>query len=313
MLGWGKINDFRERINRFLDREDKLYHYILIGLVITLGGTSIYFFSLTRSPEYIATQAGTLLPNIYRLREEQALQNVKEEIKPGSMNVPILIYHSVRHHDPNEIPLVKYYDVDPSSFEKQLKYLKDNGYTVISLNYLADALKETITLPPKSVVITFDDGWENQYLYAFPLLKKYDDTATFFIFTDAINYDNFMTWDQLRRMDEAGMTIGGHTRTHPYLPSITNKADLENEIGNGKSITEKELGHSIAIFAYPFGHYTDEIIKIVKDAGYAAARSSYFGTFNSRSDIYMLRGVEVTDDFTRFVQYLDLPTSTTTL
>lgn len=294
-----------ERIMTLLrSRGDTLLHVVLITIILAFGGTSFYFFTLSRSPKYILAQQEVLLPNIYRLNEERALQNIKEAVQPGSVRIPILIYHSVRPHSPGEIPLVKYYDVAPSSLEKQLQYLKDNGYVVISLNYLADALQETIALPPRSVVLTFDDGWENQYVYAFPLLKKYNDTATFFIFTDVINHEHFLTWSQIREMDNAGMTIGGHTRTHPFLPSITDKADLENEIINGKKIAETKLGHPIQIFAYPFGNYNDQIITVVKKAGYVAARSAYKGIYNSRKDLYKLKGVEITDNFTRFVKDL---------
>lgn len=294
-----------ERIITLLrSRGDRLLHIVLITIILVFGGTSLYFFSLSRSPEYIIAQQEVLLPNIHRLKEEQALQNIKEIVQPGSVRVPIFIYHSVRPHRPNETPLVQHYAIGPSSLEKQLRYLRDSGYTVISLNYLADALRESISLPPKSVVLTFDDGWQNQYLNAFPLLKKYNDTATFFIFTDAIDHEYFLTSNQIKEMDNAGMTIGGHTRTHPYLPSITDEADLENEIINGKKITENKLEHPIQIFAYPFGHYNDQIISVVKKAGYVAARSAYGGVYNSREDIYKLKGVEATDDFTQFVKDL---------
>jgi len=282
--------------------KDKRLHIILFLLIAIFAGTTLYYFWLSHSPKYLLAQEELLLPNIYRLNDERALQNTVEKIQPKSMHVPILIYHSVHPHLPNEVPLVRYYDVDPASFEKQLKYLKDNNYVVIGLSYLAEALEQNIMLPPKSVIINFDDGWRNQYKYAFPLLKKYGYTATFFLPSDMINHGYFMTWDQVREMNGAGMEIGGHTRTHPYLPNVNNQADLENEIIGGKSAIETQIGHTIDVFAYPFGHYNDNIISVVKKAGFIAARSTYRGVYNSADELYKLKAVEVTDDFDKFTE-----------
>jgi peptidoglycan/xylan/chitin deacetylase (PgdA/CDA1 family) len=232
------------------------------------------------------------------------LQNIPEEIKPGSVHVPILVYHSMSPHGPNQSPLQKYYDVAPESFIQQMQYLKDSDYVVISLDFLASALEQNISLPPKSVVLTFDDGWRSQYSYAFPVLKKYGFTATFFIYTDAINNGAFLTWDQVRFMSNSGMTIGGHTESHPYLPGIHNTAQLRKEIVGGKRIIEDQIHQMIYLFAYPFGQYNDNIINIVKEAGYTAARSTYGGTHHTKDDLYKLKAVGVTDDLNKFVKEL---------
>jgi peptidoglycan/xylan/chitin deacetylase (PgdA/CDA1 family) len=189
--------------------------------------------------------------------------------------------------------------------EKQLRYLKDHNYVVISLDFLVEALKQNILLPPKSIVLTFDDGWRNQYAYAFPLLQKYNATATFFIFTNAIDHDLFLTWDQIRVMDNSGMSIGGHTRSHPYLPDITDPAVLRDEIIGSKKIIEDQIGQKIDLFAYPYGHYREDIIAIVKEAGYKSARSTYKGINHTSADLYTLKGVEVSDDFDTFVKNIN--------
>ncbi len=282
---------------------DGRLHILLFSLILILLGTNFYFFWLSSSPGYLAAQEELLLPNIYRLKEEQALQDTVEKVQPESVHVPILIYHSVHPHTPNEISVVRYYDVAPTAFEKQLQYLKDNNYAVISSSYLAEALEKNITLLPKTVIINFDDGWKNQYKYAFPLLKKYGYTATFFLPSDMIGHGSaFMTWDQVKDLDNAGMEIGGHTRTHPYLPTIDSQADLISEIKGGKTVLESQLGHPIFSFAYPFGHYNDNIISVVKKAGFTSARSTYKGVYNSLAEIYKLKGVEATDDFAKFVE-----------
>jgi len=282
-------------------RTDRFLHIALATIIVALLGTSIYF----RATRNIDTLSEEFLSKTDTLNAEQALQQVPEKEPPaGAIRVPILIYHSVMPHNPNESAIQKYYDVSPESLERQLKYLRDNGYTVIGLDYLADALAQTITLPPKPVVLTFDDGWENQFLHAYPLLKKYNDTATFFIYTHAIDHDLFLSWDQVKTMDDGGMSIGGHTRTHPYLMQITDPVVLRREIIGGKSVIENRIGHSIDLFAYPYGHYNDQLIGIVKEAGFKAARSTYKGIYHTASDLYTLKGIEATDDFDQFVKDL---------
>lgn len=281
--------------------KDKILHIAFVTIIVILFAISVYFRS-TRVPNILEDKFFT---ESDKFNEEIALQQVKEEILPGSVKVPILIYHSIAPHGNAQTSIQRYYDVAPESFQKQLQYLKDNGYVVIGLDFLADALEQNITLPHKSIVLTFDDGWENQFKYAYPILKKYDNTATFFIFTHAIDTEGFMTWDEVKIMDNNGMTIGGHTRTHPYLVNITDPVVLRREIIGGKSVIENRIGRPIDLFAYPYGHYDDQIIEIVKEAGYKTARSAYYGIHNAPEEIYKLKGIEATDDFDKFVKDLN--------
>jgi peptidoglycan/xylan/chitin deacetylase (PgdA/CDA1 family) len=281
--------------------KDRNLHIVLVAAIAVLAATAVYlrFFYLP-DPYQEA-----FLSRIGKFDLEHSLQEKASEITPGAIKVPILIYHSVRPHSPDETPLQKYYDVAPESFYGQLQYLKDHNYVVISLDYLAVALDQNITLPDKSVVITFDDGWRSQYAWAFPVLRKYNYTATFFVFTNAIGQDYFLTWDQVRVLNNAGMIIGSHTETHPYLPNVKDINKLKEEITGSKRVIEDQIGQKIDLFAYPYGYYTDQIINVVKEAGYAAARSAYHGIYNARDDLFKLKGVEVTDDFNKFVASLN--------
>src|SRR6478609_7442019 len=115
-----------------------------------------------------------------------------------SRRVPILVYHSVMPHHPGQTAEQRVLDVDDSVFVAQMRYLVDGGYHVVSLDALVDALEGRDTLPKHAVVITFDDGWENQYRHAFPVLRRFGLTATFFVFTTPIGKDEkLMTWEEL--------------------------------------------------------------------------------------------------------------------
>ena len=216
-----------------------------------------------------------------------------------SLRVPILVYHSVMPHHPGQTTEQRVLDVDDSVFVEQMRYLADGGYHVVSLAALVDALEGRRTLPKRAVVITFDDGWVNQYRHAFPVLRRFGYTATFFVFTTPIGTDDkLMTWDQLRELQLAGMTIGSHTRTHPVLPSY--HAALHNEIAMSREDIAQHLGHAPDFLAYPFGAWDAQCAAWARAAGYRAARTYRGGAWNAPSDLYHLRAVPVTDNMERF-------------
>ena len=218
-----------------------------------------------------------------------------------SLHVPILVYHSVMPHHPGQTAEQRALDVDDSVFVAQLRYLADNGYHVVSFAALVDALegRDTLPLPNRAVVITFDDGWENQYSHAFPILRRFGVTATFFVFTTPIGKDKkLMTWEQLRELQAAGMTIGSHTRTHPVLPDY--HAALHNEVAMSRADIAEHLGRAPDFFAYPFGEWDAECAAWARTAGYRAARTYRGGAWNAPSDLYHLRAVPVTDNMHAF-------------
>jgi len=224
----------------------------------------------------------------------------------GAIKVPILVYHSMSPYYPSESEYVKKFDVEPDNFDKQMRYLKENGYTVIPFDSLIRYFSDNLSLPKKPIILTFDDGWESQYRYAFPILKKYNNTATFFIFTNAIGHKHFLTWPQIKEFVAAGMTIGGHTKSHPYLYKITDKNELYKEIVESKKILEGNLPKKIDIFAYPFGHYNEEIIKILKENGFRAARTDgYKGVFHTSNDLFTLKSIDANNDLTKFIEALN--------
>jgi peptidoglycan/xylan/chitin deacetylase (PgdA/CDA1 family) len=205
---------------------------------------------------------------------------------PQAIELPILIYH---HIVPDHAPGVLF--VTPDGFEQQLKYLQDNGYRSISFTDLADALNYGAPLPERPVILSFDDGWENQFQYGFPLLQKYGFGATFYIVSGYVDHPNFMTTDQLRTMVAAGMVIGCHSHTHPSLPSLGAAARLENEVAGSKAWLEDHFGIAIDTFAYPYGAYSAAVTAAVKAAGYRTARTCDTGTHATADNLVTLPAV----------------------
>lgn len=205
------------------------------------------------------------------------------------LKFPILVYHIVRPSFPSDSQAVRDLAHTPEIFDAQMKHLGDAEYTIVSFTDLENHYQKKAPLPKKPIIISFDDGWSDQFQYAFPILKKYRYSAAFFMFTNSIDTRGFITWDQLREMQKAGMTIGSHSRSHPYLTHITDPVKLWNEINGSKEKLEKELGVPITEFAYPFGQYTPDIVALVKKAGYASARGDrYFRGEQSLNRLFEL-------------------------
>ena len=238
--------------------------------------------------------------------QEKKLQDASPEqtIHPQAINVPIFIYHSVNPRYPGETALQDAYDITPELFEAHLQYLESHHYTAVSLDDLADYFDTGKSLPPNPVILNFDDGWENQFIYAFPLLRKYHDSATFFIYMHVVGYKHFLSWKEIEEMVQGGMRIGAHTKTHPLLAHITNSDQLRDEIAGSKKILEDRLQQPVTVFAYPYGQYNDGVVRAVQEAGFRMARSTYRGVYHTRSDRYTLKAILVSDSMEDFVRML---------
>lgn len=175
--------------------------------------------------------------------------------------IPILYYHSIDREVGNELR------IPPEEFEAQLKFLYQAGYQSITLDELYQYFYEGRKLPKKPFVLTFDDGYEDNYTNAFPIAKKYGFTGTIFMVTDWIDGKGYLTKEQLREMSNEGWQIGAHTVSHSNLNELTAK-QIESELRESKRQLEEILNQPVKYLAYPFGSYTEQIIQESKAAGY---------------------------------------------
>ncbi|GAB6907594.1 Polysaccharide deacetylase [Desulfosarcina cetonica] len=188
----------------------------------------------------------------------------------GYQSVPILCYH--RFAKTCDSSLCMPADI----FERQLRYLKTNGYRVIGADALLDFLQYRRAIPKKAVMITMDDGYRSTFDVAYPLLKKYGFTATLFIYTDYVGVSRqAITWDQLRELKREGFTIGSHSIAHSDLSKPKNGEDrhaymirLQREIIHSKQIIDKALNQDTIAFAYPFGRRNPAVVSLSRQAGY---------------------------------------------
>jgi len=221
----------------------------------------------------------------------------------GDAIVPILMYHHIVDLPIDATQLQQDWTVTPKDFDAQMQWLARNGFRAVTMAQLVAHLKQRQPLPAKPVIISFDDGWEEQYSIAFPMMTKYGLSGTFFLYTQPLDHTQYMTWAQVRELAAGGMDIQSHSITHPHLRTMAPAAAFK-EIAESKAVLEKRLGKPVSAFCYPFGEYNNTILEMVKRAGYAAAVTLASGYRQRADELYTLRRIRVSyrdslDDFAR--------------
>ena len=179
----------------------------------------------------------------------------------------------------------------PEGFERHLIELERRGYRFISLAQLVDDIRKRRVEEPDTVVVTFDDGWADNFIFALPILKKYSVPATFFVTSGHIHSGSDdlrkMSLNQLKELLRSGMTIGGHTRQHPDLTLLSSEEARES-IRSCKDDLENALGVNIRFFAYPGGAFNRDVARLVRQVGYDAACSILGPDRNDSSSLFWL-------------------------
>lgn len=202
--------------------------------------------------------------------------------------IPVLNYHKV--DDNEESPL----SLSSKEFEEQMRHLQEEGYHSISPDQLIAHLQQGAALPEKPVLITFDDGYRDTYLNAFPIMKKYGFTGTVFLITDEIGRnERYLTWEQAEAMRKSGGFIfGSHTLSHAPLDTLSPE-DALFQLVKSKEGMQWKLDIPVKYFAYPTGTYKKETQALVEQAGYKGAFSIQFGKVNEHSNVYALERIPI--------------------
>jgi peptidoglycan/xylan/chitin deacetylase (PgdA/CDA1 family) len=213
--------------------------------------------------------------------------------------MPILMYHNIGYEKGS-------FFVSPENFIKQMEYIKKNGYEVVTFDELVGSIKDKKSLKRNKVVITFDDGYQDNFKYAYPILKKTGFPATVFLITDFMGKKftgegkEFMNWDEVIAMSKNRISFGGHTKTHFYLGAILDEKSAFEEIMGSKKLIEKKIGASVDYFCYPSGGFCQRAKELVAQAGYKGACTTNRGFAHFNSDVYELKRIKVTNsDMTR--------------
>ena len=216
------------------------------------------------------------------------LLNLLPSKKEGNQ-VIILMYHSVSNSK-------TFFSVSPQVFEKQINYLVSNKYNIVSLDKLVGYFNNQ-SIPPRTVLITFDDGYEDNYSNVFPIFKKYKVSATIFISTSMVgtevqakNGEKFRILDfsQIKEMKKSGLIeFGAHGHNHQKLTSLS-ESEIEQELLNSKKILEEKLECEIKYFAYPSGKFND-FVKAKAQKYFQLALTVLSGGISPQDDLFALK------------------------
>lgn len=192
--------------------------------------------------------------------------------KRADIKIPILLYHNFVTTVPDSDPDNFNYINTPESFEENIKTFLENGYTILSIKDLADADSGKTELPLKPILITFDDGYYSNYEYIYPILKKYNVKASIFIITDRIeqeiNGQKYLGWNECLEMQNSGLVeIFSHSKKHVFYDKRPVR-EIRDDVKESYEIIEEHLGkQNLKVFAYPYGAYTDETVRTLKNNG----------------------------------------------
>jgi len=282
-----------------------------VVLSAPLAPVNISVIEVVASPTSapVPTNIPTLVPTATPLPTNTPLPTATRNSNLRSVRVPILMYHYVSV-PPSDADIYRLdLSVTPANFQAQMDYLAAEGYHPIRLSELSEYLLLGKPLPSKPIVLTFDDGYLDNYENALPALKKHGFTGTFFIITQFAEEKRpgYMNWDQIEQLAIDGMEIGSHTMNHWELNNRA-RAFLDAEIGRSKALIEARLGVTVTSFCYPSGKYDARTIESLKANGYFGATTEISGAYQATSDIYELKRIRVrgsyaVSDFAYWLKY----------
>jgi len=208
---------------------------------------------------------------------------------------PILMYHSITP----DVAAGTMLAVTAETFEKQMSFLARHRYNVISVEELAGLIRSKQKIPRNTVALTFDDGYKDNFTYAFPILKKYGLTATFFVIVQEVGrlQQDRVSWDQIREMHTSKVfSIGSHCIGPEPLINLKSVQEVKYQIVDSKKILQQRLGSPVSVFSYPEGHFTEAIRQVVIDAGYQAAVATNPGKGYPHEDIFALKRIRISEN-----------------
>jgi len=192
-------------------------------------------------------------------KKQQAASSVPYSVPQG---IPILMYHSIGDEKDNDAV------ISPERFAEQMDFLYKNNYNPLTLDAVADYIRQGKPLPVKPVVLTFDDGYRDTYDVVMPILKQYGFPSMVFIPAGEVGTN--LSWEQIKEMKASGMQVGSHSYYHRELLTLS-PAEQAEEIAKSKEVLDRNLQQDTRWFSYPYGVYDAATLKLLQDKGLSNA------------------------------------------
>lgn len=208
----------------------------------------------------------------------------------SEVKIPVLMFHSIKSNGKNDLI------ISPVEFQRKMKWLKDNNYSTLSMDELYSMLKTGKNVPERPIVLTFDDGYDDNYTNAYPILKNYNFKATVFLVTNNIGARGYLKSEQIKEMSSNKIDFQSHTARHQELNTLSYKEQL-NELKKSKAAIEDLINKNADALCYPVGKYNAATINAAKEAGYKMCFTTKPGFSKINDGIYTLTRVRVFPGF----------------
>lgn len=234
---------------------------VLIKLLLCVGVIVIAVYGAAGNLKVPSKEAST---QIDTTGTENTTANENGVTRNDQIKIPVICYHSINKDPSGKSPII----ISPEKFRQHLKAIKDNGYTTLTMKQFNDYILGDKPIPEKSVLITFDDGYMDNYINAFPILKEFNMNATIFVISSYLDGKEYMSPSNVKEMSDYGIDIESHTVSHLRLSELSYEQQL-NELKISKEALEKLTGKPVVSIAYPEGKYNADTTKAVSEVGYS--------------------------------------------
>ncbi|WP_163114657.1 polysaccharide deacetylase family protein [Bacillus safensis] len=264
----------------------KTFMLMMIGLMLLLiSGCMGMKEQAEGSQQVVKEEKGPLQTKDMQQKKETAVIETKTWMKQKEpVELPILMYHSISSGNSLRVP--------KSEFASHMKWLKENDYVTLSPEEVYRVFTTNSMPSKKSVLITFDDGYTDNYTKAFPILKQYRMKATIFMIEQSIGRPNHLTDEQMDEMMAHGISIESHTIHHLELNRLS-KQQQEEELKGSKTFFDQRFSQRTRMVSYPVGRYNEETLKLAKEAGYQMAVTTEPGHAKKEQGMMSLHRVRI--------------------
>jgi peptidoglycan/xylan/chitin deacetylase (PgdA/CDA1 family) len=228
--------------------------------------------------------------------DRQCPLRLQRDLPDRKVVLPILMYHRINVIKPSTPAESRGLTVHPADFARQMRWLKRQGYRTITQRELFEALMCGRRLGPRPIMITFDDGYRDNFFKASPVLARLGMRATAYVVSGRISGrdPSFLTWPLLRALEKRGIEIGSHTVAHHDMTSLSD-SEMLRDLRASRRALERKLRHRVPWLAYPFGAYDERVERLARRAGYLLAVTTRHGTVHSARHPFALPRLRILD------------------
>jgi peptidoglycan/xylan/chitin deacetylase (PgdA/CDA1 family) len=276
-------------------KKKKFYKILFSGFIAGFFVAAILLFLALKffSPKKLKVhELDPIAP--YSVQKTFKPEDLKSPVLPysrltkKSYRIPVITYHYVENVKDQKDTIRKGLNIPPFVFDKELEAISKSNYQMIFVKDIPKIISGEIPYSTRSAALTFDDGYEDFYTDAFPLLKKYNIKATVFIINDFIGRKGFMNEKQIKEIIDSHLVeVGAHTLDHLYLKLLTKNIVIK-QVFESKKALEEMFKIKIESFAYPYGAFDQNTIDIVRGAGYTSAVSEITDDIQSNTNVFYL-------------------------